>query len=47
MVETPELVASGIGESKRQYFRADLLGDLARAARFASSTMGFKQRASR
>lgn len=46
-VETPELVASGIGESKRQYFRAQLLGELARAARFASSKMGFKQRASR
>lgn len=46
-VETPELVSAGIGESKRQYFRADLLELLIQGARLASDKLGFKQRASR
>lgn len=46
-VEVPELLALGIGESKRQYFRAELLAQLARAAHFACDKLGFKQRAAR
>ncbi len=42
-IETPEIVRSGIGESKRQYFEPSLLPTLAGGARVAVQNLAFKQ----
>ncbi len=42
-IETPELVRSGIGESKRQYFEPELLQTLANAARVAVQNLAIKR----
>jgi hypothetical protein len=42
-IETPEIVRSGIGESKRQYFEPSLLPTLAAAARVAVQNLEFKR----
>jgi len=42
-IETPDVVRSGTGESKRQYFEAELLQTLASAARLAVQNLAIKR----